>query len=496
MLNITNFKKFFAKTLIIAMFLVPIFNTIGVNAGQKENIQVFINEQKISFDVLPQIENGRVLVPFRAVFESMGGQVRWNGELKMVVTRYGLLDLRLRIGDTTARLGNKNITLDVPAKIVGGRTLVPLRFISENLFSANVHWNNDNKTVSISSADEKDLKPITAAFQSAVSGKKSGEVFDINNLDVMSVPEIIPERGSHPQSPVTLLFSDSPEYVDQPGVTYRGKGQGEIRLVYYHIPRFHSPSRIALVAHNPGNETALINVKRQVNGDKKLNRKMWQDLGTTVTLDYLNPTTASGNLKYNVPARSSILLNPEGDDYLPGELMYGIIDLFSDKEMEFNFILLPKENINDALDKIKNPVLPADGRHDRGTFVGGDQILQATLGNKLAGFLIGDGFSDPALRGIDEATGQDIELLGNYGVNYHIQVDFEGPAAIILVPLGGDIFSGGIATTEKLFSIIKVPTFSKALYLGEYKKGARVEWNFMPPAGSSLPVLLIAVPIN
>jgi hypothetical protein len=494
MLIMIDLKKLSAKFLLSMTLFILIFAPIGASADRTDSVQVLIDGQKISFDVPPRIENGRVLVPFRAVFTPLGGKVSWKAEKKLVVARYGLMDLRLYIGDTTARLGNKNINMDVPAKIIQGRTLVPLRFISENLFSAHVHWDSKNKTVSISSAQEKDLRPLTAAFQSTISGKKPGDIIDISHLEIMNIPEIIPQWTSHPQYPVTLLFSDSPEYVDLPGVTYRGKAQGEIRLVYYHIPRLTAPSRMALVAYNPGKETAQINIKRQVSGDSKANRKMWQDLGADVTLDYLNQGLVSDPIVYPIPAGSHLLINPGSDYYRTGELMYGITDLFSDRELEFSFILLPQTEMDEVFTKAKDPVLPADGRHDRGTFPGGDRLLEITLGLNLNGFLIGDGFSDPALVGKDQATGLSAQLLGNYGVHYRMKASFDVSAAILLIPLGGDIFSGGIAASEELFSLNKVSTFRTALYLGEYHKGDQAEWSFMPPAGSSLPVLIISVP--
>ncbi len=194
--------------------------------------------------------------------------------------------------------------------------------------------------------------------------------------------------------------------------------------------------------------------------------------------------------------KSEKKLNPEAGYYRTGELMYGITDLFSDRELEFSFILLPQTEMNEIFTKAKDPVLPVDGRHDRGTFPGGDRLIEITLGNNLNGFLIGDGFSDPTLIGKDQAAGSSVQLLGNYGVHYRMKASFDASAAILLIPLGGDIFSGGIATSEELFSLNKVPTFSKALYLGEYHKGDQAEWSFMPPAGSSLPVLIISVPMT
>jgi hypothetical protein len=489
--------KYLRGFMLSLFFVIVSFSLVEAEASKAgSNVTILINGQKVSSEVMPCIENGRVLVPFRAVFEPMGGIVQWKAGQKMVVARRGLLDLRIRVGDQNGRLGNKNIKLDVPAQIVQGRTLVPLRFISESLFLAQVKWDHTTKTVYISTASENDLEPLISAFNRTVSGKTPGEIVDVGHLELMSVPEIVPDKKSHPESPVTLLFSDSPEYVDRPGVTYRGKGQGQVRLVYYHIPHFSAPAFMALVAHNPGQENAKIHIKRQLHGDKNSNRKLWQELGADVTLNYLQQMSNSENLTYDVPAGSAVLLNAESAQYRSGELMYGITDLYTDQEVEFTFMVMSNNDKIDAQSISKSPVLPKDDRHDRGTFWGGDQLIEVSLGHEIAGFLIGDGFSDPALLGKDESTGQNAQLLGNYGVYYHVRAQFSHPTILLFVPLGGDLFSGGIAAPQGLFSLSRVPTFAKAIYLGEFDQGDQAEWRFMPPAGSNLPVLIIAVPVS
>jgi hypothetical protein len=50
-------------------------------AFTKENtdkIIIKINNNSIYFDVNPIIRNGRVLVPLRKIFESLGAKVTWN----------------------------------------------------------------------------------------------------------------------------------------------------------------------------------------------------------------------------------------------------------------------------------------------------------------------------------------------------------------------------------------------------------------------------------
>ena len=54
-------------------------------------------------------------------------------------------DIRLGIGQNTAFVRDEQHKLDAPPSIVGGRTMVPLRFIGEAL-GAQVHWNSAERT--------------------------------------------------------------------------------------------------------------------------------------------------------------------------------------------------------------------------------------------------------------------------------------------------------------------------------------------------------------
>ena len=100
---------------------------------------VFYNGEKIKFDQIPVIENGRTLVPLRAIFEKIGADVEWNGDTQTVTATKDDITVSLTINNTTATKNGEAITLDVPAKIINGRTLVPVRFISD-CFGVNVDW--------------------------------------------------------------------------------------------------------------------------------------------------------------------------------------------------------------------------------------------------------------------------------------------------------------------------------------------------------------------
>ncbi len=112
------------------------------------DITVILNEQKLAFSQPPVIENGTTLVPMRAIFEAMGASVEWNGETKSITAVKDDTTINLTLNETMAKVNNNEITLAVPAKLINGNTMVPLRFISESL-GAEVNWDGESRTVTI-----------------------------------------------------------------------------------------------------------------------------------------------------------------------------------------------------------------------------------------------------------------------------------------------------------------------------------------------------------
>lgn len=109
---------------------------------------VFYNGEKIKFDQIPVIENGRTLVPLRAIFEKIGATVEWDGGTQTVTASKGDTKISLTIDNPAASKNNETITLDVPAKIINGRTLVPVRFIAD-CFGVDVGWDEVMKKVTL-----------------------------------------------------------------------------------------------------------------------------------------------------------------------------------------------------------------------------------------------------------------------------------------------------------------------------------------------------------
>ena len=139
--------------------------TLSISAA--DDVKVYINSQNVEFDVPPIIQEGRTLVPLRAVFEGLGCDVYWLDEFQIIgivkndikifmcvgfddfykYTGYDVDVFILGVEDT------EQFIFDVPPQVMDGRTLIPLRAVSE-VMGVDVGWDNDSQTVSLTCDDE------------------------------------------------------------------------------------------------------------------------------------------------------------------------------------------------------------------------------------------------------------------------------------------------------------------------------------------------------
>lgn len=109
-------------------------------------ITTYIDGNKIYYDQVPIIQNGRTLVPVRAIFEAIGATVYWDGDTRTVTAKKDGITVSMVIDDVNATKNGQMVVIDVPAQIANGRTLVPARFAAE-CFDLDVEWNGDMKKV-------------------------------------------------------------------------------------------------------------------------------------------------------------------------------------------------------------------------------------------------------------------------------------------------------------------------------------------------------------
>lgn len=142
-------------------------STGTASTSSSKPITVILNGKTMSFEVPPMIENGRTLVPLRAIFEAMGATVEWNESTKTAIARKGSDTVVVPLNSIKPTVNGKFYTLETPAKIVQNRTLAPLRFVAE-AFGGEVDWNDSSKTIKITASGNGDTdrpSAVTARAQ-------------------------------------------------------------------------------------------------------------------------------------------------------------------------------------------------------------------------------------------------------------------------------------------------------------------------------------------
>jgi hypothetical protein len=114
------------------------------------DVRVYVDEVEVVFpDQKPLINaDNRTLVPLRFVSQALGGKVDWFKETKTVEIKHAGETILLTVGERFAQKGSEKIILDTTATIMGNRTMVPLRYVSECL-GAHVYWNGTKRKVFI-----------------------------------------------------------------------------------------------------------------------------------------------------------------------------------------------------------------------------------------------------------------------------------------------------------------------------------------------------------
>ena len=114
-------------------------------------ITLVVNGRTVQSDAAPFITDGTTLVPVRVVSENLGASVQWDQATRTVTIGLGSTRIVLTVGRTTATVNDRSVVLSQAARIVAGRTFVPLRFVSEAL-GASVDWDQQSRRVTVTLA--------------------------------------------------------------------------------------------------------------------------------------------------------------------------------------------------------------------------------------------------------------------------------------------------------------------------------------------------------
>lgn len=128
----------------------PKSNSITAVASQtgkpSKDPRILVDGSSVPMDTAPVNVEGRLLVPVRAIGEALGATVEWDSLNKTAILTLNGKVVKIQADSQEALVNGNAVKLDVPARIINNRVLVPLRFVGES-FGAEVAWNQETRTV-------------------------------------------------------------------------------------------------------------------------------------------------------------------------------------------------------------------------------------------------------------------------------------------------------------------------------------------------------------
>ena len=182
-------KKLIAVFAIVTLLFAFVVVKPQANAAAVKNIVIYVGKtsgtidgKSTTLDQAPVIVNGRTLVPIRFISEAFGASVDWNNSTREATIKLLNNTIVLKVDSTTATVNGYTVYLDAPATIIKqtGRTVVPIRFVSDSL-GADVTWNATNKSVTIKFSEDWLKNPVEITFWHAMQSAQGESLTKLIN---------------------------------------------------------------------------------------------------------------------------------------------------------------------------------------------------------------------------------------------------------------------------------------------------------------------------
>ncbi|MEA3454745.1 MAG: N-acetylmuramoyl-L-alanine amidase family protein, partial [Candidatus Caldatribacteriota bacterium] len=180
-------KKIFCIILITALFaiLFPLSSTFA----QSSEIRILLDNQPLETVVPSVIEDDRLFVSARNVVEALGGRITWFPALKLMTININGRTSRLVIDDPSLEIDEKVISLEMPARILKNRVMIPLEVI-KIIAEVDIKWENQTKTLSINT-----IRPYLLKVRSYSHPDKTRVVIDLSEKTEFRADKLInPDR--------------------------------------------------------------------------------------------------------------------------------------------------------------------------------------------------------------------------------------------------------------------------------------------------------------
>jgi hypothetical protein len=175
----------------------------GVSAPIPPDLTVKVNGQVVAQGVATVVYNGRMLIPLRDIIDGLGAQVDWLPDSQEAIITGGSHTITLKAGAGTAVIDGKETAMDTPARIIGGRILVPLRFLSESM-GEKVIWVESTNTVEV--LDPSRLSPDQALLLQAFENEDAMTGADMKRLLTIGDPGATDSQSGQFQTETDVKF--------------------------------------------------------------------------------------------------------------------------------------------------------------------------------------------------------------------------------------------------------------------------------------------------
>ncbi len=152
-------KSMVALLVTVFLLTVAVVPAMAGDYSYLRQVELVVGQKNATIDGSPSamdqaayVKNGRTLVPFRFLGEALGAQIGWDNKTNTATLTLKGSEVKVTIKSKTAYINGKKTSLDVAAETKGGRTFVPVRFVSEAL-GADVQYDDETQTITISLVD-------------------------------------------------------------------------------------------------------------------------------------------------------------------------------------------------------------------------------------------------------------------------------------------------------------------------------------------------------
>lgn len=156
-------KKITAKVGVALMLMASLTSTniLAATNTKSQEIKLVINSVPVTSGAKPIIKNGRTLAPIRVISESLGASVNWDKATQKVTVKKGADTIELTINKKQAKVNGVTQILDQAPILHNNSTMLPLRFVGEML-GCDVAWDSKTRTVTVTSGADKTESTVTA----------------------------------------------------------------------------------------------------------------------------------------------------------------------------------------------------------------------------------------------------------------------------------------------------------------------------------------------